>query len=303
MSNQDIYNSTNGWLNIYKPRGISSAGVVGKIKKTIYPSKIGHAGTLDVEAEGVLPIGIGEATKLMRVLVDSKKKYLFTVKFGAKTDTGDSSGKIIDTTAHIPSHQECLDICGQFIGNITQIPPAFSAIKVSGVRSYNLARKKNELVKLPERNIKIYNLECIDANYGNATATYIAECSKGTYIRTLAEDISLSLQSLGFVIELRRIQVGKFNQEHSLILPTVVNRELIVQNLLEIDYVLDDILALNISYDQMILVRQGKSLFLENIDTDLICIKYNDILVAIGSVENGLFKSLRVFNLNIYGEM
>ena len=150
-----------GWLNIYKPRGISSAKAVSMVKRAFKGDKIGHTGTLDLEAEGVLPMAIGEATKLVSILIDAKKQYAFTIKFGAKTDTADSAGKVLETTSYIPNKQECQEICPQFIGIIEQMPPAYSALKVNGERAYKLAREGKE-VKLAKRSITIYDLKCTD---------------------------------------------------------------------------------------------------------------------------------------------
>ena len=191
----------NGWLNIYKPKGFSSAKIVSMVKRLFKGNKVGHTGTLDLEAEGVLPIAIGEATKLVRILIDAKKQYAFTVKFGAQTDTADSAGRVIKTASYIPEATECEQVCERFIGKVEQLPPAYSALKVDGQRAYKLAREGKEVI-LAKRSIYVYDLKCTSYDATQGTASYLCTCSKGTYIRTLAEDISLSLQSLGFVIEL-----------------------------------------------------------------------------------------------------
>ena len=203
--------SVNGWLNVYKPRGISSAKAVHIIKRIFKGNKIGHTGTLDLEAEGVLPIAIGQATKLVRVLMDAKKTYVFTIKFGAKTDTADLSGKILERTNYIPNENECTEICKKFIGKIKQSPPIYSAIKINGKRSYKLALQ-SIAVDIPARIVQIYKLKLLQYNIHEGSVTYEVECSKGTYIRSLAEDISLCLKSLGFVIELQRVKVGMFTE-------------------------------------------------------------------------------------------
>lgn len=138
-----------GWLNLYKPRGISSAKAVAIVKKYFRNSRIGHTGTLDLEAEGVLPIAIGQATKLVNILIDSLKEYVFAIQFGAQTDTGDLAGKIIKKTDIIPTEKECLDVCHKFIGKIEQIPPVYSALKINGVRAYKLARQNKEFEVKP----------------------------------------------------------------------------------------------------------------------------------------------------------
>ena len=293
----------NGWLNIYKPRGISSAKAVSLIKHVFKESKVGHTGTLDVEAEGILPIAIGEATKLVNILINAQKCYEFTIKFGAKTDTADDAGKILETTKHIPLQEDCKKVCTKFLGETEQIPPAYSALKINGQRAYKLARK-GEKVYLKKRSIYIYSLKCTKYDVKNKTATYICDCSKGTYIRTLAEDISLSLQSLGFVIELRRLKVGMFNINNSVNISNytaknlVEVKKLLREKCLKVEDVLADIPVLEASDTQTKMIRFGqKCQFNDNQNYDLVWIKNNNEIVAIGSLLDKNFKSSRVFNL------
>lgn len=287
------------WLNVYKPRGISSAKLVSIIKKVLGKVKIGHSGTLDVESEGVLPLAIGEATKLVQMLIDAKKTYIFTVKFSKQTDSGDYAGKVIATTDYIPSKENAYAICSKFIGTITQIPPAFSALKVNGVRAYKLARDGKE-VELKPRNIIIYDLKCLDYDEQNATATYYAECSKGTYIRTLAEDLALSLQSLGFVIELRRTQVGIFKEENSIRIYSSndITKLSLEEKNIKIEAILDDILVFDANDEQAQKIKYGqKCLFDYDKNVDFMWVRYKGVLLAIGSLNKNCFHSLRVFNL------
>jgi len=288
----------NGWINIYKPIGISSAGLVGAVKKILGGVKIGHTGTLDVEAEGVLPLGVGEATKLAQFLVDAKKAYRFKVQFGACTNTGDRVGKILKTTEHIPSYQEAVDICKKFTGTITQIPPAFSALKISGVPAYKLARS-GQSVELKPREIEIFSLNLESYDEQEKTATYYTECSKGTYIRTLAEDISLSLQSLGFVLELARTRVGVFDASSALKPSSAsdLSAEAILSNLQNIEVVLADILVFDIDVDIALKVRHGKKIPIASNDIERIWLRANNKIIAIGSVRNGYFNSARVLNV------
>ncbi len=293
----------NGWLNIYKPRGISSAKAVSLIKDIFKKSKVGHTGILDVEAEGVLPIAIGEATKLVNILINTKKCYEFTIKFGAKTDTADNTGKILETTKYIPLQENCKKVCTKFLGKIVQIPPAYSALKINGQRAYKLARK-GEKVYLKKRNIYIYSLKCTKYDTKNQTATYICDCSKGTYIRTLTEDISLSMQSLGFVIELRRLKIGIFNIDNSVNISNyaaknlIGAKELLREKCLKIEDVLDDIPALEANDTQAKKIHFGqKCLFDNNHDYNLVWVRNNNKIIAIGKLLDKKFKSSRVFNL------
>lgn len=294
----------NSWLNIYKPRGISSAKAVALVKCLFRGDKIGHTGTLDLEAEGVLPIAIGQATKLTSILIDASKTYVFTVKFGAKTDTADLAGKVIATSNYIPTKDECIQVCQRFIGQITQTPPAYSALKIDGVRAYKLAREDKEVVLQP-RKINIYNLELLDYSQFGNTATYVAICSKGTYIRTLAEDISLSLQSLGFVVELRRTRVGMFTEENSVNVNEFVNLEqeearlFLNARCLKIEDVLDDIPVFDASDDVAKKISFGQKVCFESdLNYNLIWIRHNSKIIATGNLYNNDFKSLRVFNYN-----
>ena len=293
-----------GWLNICKPLGVSSAKVVAIIKKALHGNKVGHCGTLDVEAEGVLPLAVGEATKLVRILVDAKKTYVFTIKFGAKTDTADASGQVIATTITLPSKVQCVDVCTRFIGSIIQVPPKFSALKIGGVRAYTLARQNSQFEILP-RTIQIYALKCLAVNEQENSASYLVQCSKGTYIRTLAEDIALSLQSLGFVIELRRTQVGQFfidnalRVEEFIELSPLVLQDFLETKMLKTEAVLDDIPVLEATLEQVKQIKFGiRCIFEYDHDLELWWVRHQNMLVAIGSLNTNCFKSSRVFNLN-----
>lgn len=292
----------NGWLNIYKPIGITSAQLVGAIKRILAKPKIGHTGTLDPEAEGILPLALGEATKLSHILVDARKKYRFKIQFGAKTDTGDRVGEIIEITDFIPTEAQCRDIISKFIGRIEQTPPAFSALKVNGQRSYVLARNKQTVVLAP-RVITIFSLVCLGYDEATKTAIYEVECSKGTYIRTLAEDIAFSLQSLGFVLELARTKVGSFLESNSINFNdlTLLGKEEAVRFLLQkisrVDSVLDDIPVLDIDDMYAYKIRCGQKIHLESEDYKLLWLRHQGNLLAIGSLCQGRFDSARVFNL------
>ncbi|GAB4168181.1 MAG: tRNA pseudouridine(55) synthase TruB [Rickettsiaceae bacterium] len=298
---------TSAWLNIYKPLGISSAKAVALVKRAFKETKVGHTGTLDLEAEGVLPIAIGEATKLVSVLMNAKKQYEFTIKFGAKTNTADGAGEVTATCDYIPTEQECITICPKFIGRISQTPPAYSALKVGGKRAYKLARAGQEVL-LPKREVEIYDLRCTNYSAENNTASYVCDCSKGTYIRTLAEDISLSLQSLGFVIELRRSKVGIFDIANAINITSYSERSsaelniILQEKCLKIESVLDDIPVLEATDQQAQQIRFGQPCqFDDKTSYELVWVRHKSTIVAIGSLYSNNFKSSRVFNLN-YGE-
>jgi len=298
----------NAWLNLYKPKGISSAQAVGLVKSYFKKSKIGHTGTLDLEAEGVLPIAIGQATKLVGILMNSHKQYVFTVQFGAQTTTADAAGEVIKKTDIIPLELDCKEICRQFIGEIKQVPPAYSALKINGIRAYKLARE-NKKFEIKQRSITVYDLKLLKYDAQVKTATYIVDCSKGTYVRSLAEDISLSLHSLGFVIELRRTRVGIFNEQNSINILDLncetfdEARVFVGSKCLRIEEVLDDIPALEV--DKLIAqkIRYGQQCNFDKVgNCDQIWLKYDDKILAIGSLSDNNFKSSRVFNYIENGE-
>lgn len=290
-----------GWLNIYKPKGVSSAKIVAIVKRKFgKKSKIGHAGTLDLEAEGILPIAIGRATKLIRFMMDARKSYRFEVQFGAKTDTADASGKVVETIDHIPDEKDADSICKKFIGQITQKPPIYSALKVNGKRAYDLARAGQE-VELKPREITIYELLLESYNQDQKTATYITECSKGTYIRTLAEDISLSLQSLGFVLLLARTKVGTFEEANSTEISGLekMDVEKISHIMHKMEVVLENIPVLGVDTDIAKKIIFGQKVEFDNIDLEQVWIRYKGEVLAIGNIKSGYFDSERVIMVGL----
>ena len=169
--------NVNGWLIVDKPRGMGSTEVVGKTRWLMHANKNGHTGTLDPFASGVLPIAFGEATKLVPFVTDGRKEYEFVLKWGEQTITDDTDSEVIARCDKIPSHAEIVAALPHFIGNITQIPPVYSAIKIKGQPAYKLARKGQNVV-IPPRKIEIYQLELL-AEYADS-AKFRVECSKGT---------------------------------------------------------------------------------------------------------------------------
>lgn len=292
----------NGFLNIYKPRGLSSAKIVGMAKKLLNTKKVGHTGTLDPLAEGVLPLAINEATKLSNLLVDAKKEYEFIVQFGERRSTGDEAGEVIDTSDRKVSKSEIEDILYRFTGKITQTPSKYSAIKIHGKRAYSLARKGEEF-EMPSREIEIYTLELLEFDEVGQKARLICTCSKGTYIRSLAEDIAFSLQTCGYVLYLRRNKVGNFSLINSTSLEgkffddiEFYSKEL-KNSLLPVDIMLDDILVISVSEEIFQKIRFGQKCQFYQLDEKLAAIKYNKKLIAVGEIKGGIFISKRVFNL------
>jgi tRNA pseudouridine55 synthase len=200
-----------GWLILDKAYDLGSTEAVSKAKWLFQAQKAGHAGTLDPLATGVLPIAFGEATKTAPYIMDAEKRYRFTAKWGASTSTDDAEGEVIATSAKWPAREEIEELLGQFTGEIEQVPPQFSAVKVGGERAYDIARE-GERVELAPRQITIHELRIFDTPSPDETV-FEAVTGKGAYVRALVRDIAHALGTEGHVSELRRTAVGPFKAE------------------------------------------------------------------------------------------
>jgi tRNA pseudouridine55 synthase len=209
----------NGWIVLDKPRGMTSTHAVARIKRLYDARKVGHAGTLDPLATGILPIALGEATKTVFYAVDDKKSYEFTVRWGIETTTDDAEGEAVNTSEDRPTVVDIEAALPKFIGSIKQVPPKFSAIKVNGNRAYDLARD-GEDIELAARPVEIAELKIIDCPDG-AHTVFAAVCGKGTYVRSLARDIGRELGCYGHVAALRRTRVGPFTLEECVTLEEI----------------------------------------------------------------------------------
>lgn len=293
-------NNINGWLNINKPVGVNSTKVVAIIKRVFNAKKVGHAGTLDPLAEGVLPIALGEATKTINYSMDAEKEYEFTVKWGEATSTDDMEGQIVATSDKIPSNDEILKILPDFIGEIEQVPPVYSAIKIDGKRSYDLARRGEE-VELKSRQVTIYELKILEEEVGSAT--FRTKCSKGTYIRSLARDLAEKLGTKGHVTMLKRTKVGGFCIKSAILLDMFDNKVYkpeFSELLLPVEEVLDDIPVLAFNSEQTKALRYGQKVKFAETGLnkgDIVVIKSGGCLVALGEIEEGYIKPSRVFNI------
>ncbi len=202
-----------GFLNLNKPKGITSFAAVEEVKKRLREKKVGHAGNLDPDATGVLVIGLGKATRFLPFITDIEKEYVATIKLGVLTDTLDASGEVLDTKEVPQFNEEKLrDIFRHFIGEIEQIPPAYSAVRIEGKRLYELARE-GVFVNLKPKKVTIYELELLEI--GEKEFKIRAVVSKGTYIRSLARDIAEKLGTYGIVKELVRTRIGHFKLENA----------------------------------------------------------------------------------------
>lgn len=255
----------NGWIILDKPVGMGSTQAVGAVKRALREAgepktRVGHGGTLDPLASGVLPIAIGEATKLAGRMLDATKEYDFTIRFGEQTDSLDLEGKVIATSGVRPAEAEIEAVLARFTGPIEQVPPAFSALKVEGERAYDLARA-GKLVELKARHVTIHDLALVSASAADATLS--ATVSKGTYIRSLARDIALALGTVGHVTMLRRTKAGPFTLEQAISLDFLMDAakaRTLDGAVLPLEAGLDDIPALPVTPEEAQLLRHGQRL-------------------------------------------
>ncbi|MEZ0262702.1 MAG: tRNA pseudouridine(55) synthase TruB [Alphaproteobacteria bacterium] len=280
-------NPISGWLNLDKPLGMTSTQAIGKVRRILSAQKVGHAGTLDPLATGILPIAFGEATKTIPFAQDADKVYRFTVKWGTATTTDDAEGEAIQTSDKRPAEADIIALLPRFTGNIDQIPPQFSAIKVDGERAYDLAREGQKL-DLQARSVTVYGFHAVNINKDEAV--FELNCSKGTYVRSIARDMGQILGCFGHVTELRRLAVGNFTEETAISLDAL---EKLVQSaapdqvLLPVETVLDDIPALAMTAEEVSRIRQGQTIrFLSRQDIDRFAVagidEMTDLVLAIG---------------------
>ena len=321
--------AAHGWLILDKPPGLGSTQAVAAVKRNLreggYPKvKVGHGGTLDPLAEGVLPIALGEATKLAGRMLDASKIYAFTIRFGAETDTLDAEGEVVETSDRRPPLAAIAAVLGHFTGDIEQVPPAYSALKVDGKRAYDLARAGEE-VALKTRSVTIHSLGFeSDREDGEVRSTFqttagrpdpydpqiplelaesvtlVAHVSKGTYIRSLARDIARALGTLGHVTYLRRIKAGAFHETQAISLDKLneIGKGAPLQDLLlPLEAGLDDIPALSLDPDSAQAVRQGRVLSGLPQPDGLHLAKLGTRPVALMELTGGTAKVVRGFNL------
>jgi len=294
--------SLHGWIILDKPPGLSSAQGVAAIKRILREAglprpKIGHGGTLDPLATGVLPIALGEATKLAGRMLDASKAYDFTIAWGQATSTEDAEGEVIAASDHRPSQTQIEAILPRFTGPIAQVPPAYSALKIDGQRAYALARA-GETVTLASRNVTIHSLTLTEATPDSAS--FSVSVSKGTYIRSLARDMALALGTVGHVSRLRRTKAGPFTLTQALSLDNLallVQEPRLEQIILPIMAGLDDIPALAIDPDQAAALRQGRKLtgHTATPGTYLACL--GSVPVALVEIDQTMVRVIRGFNL------
>jgi tRNA pseudouridine55 synthase len=298
----------NGWVNLWKPVGLSSMQAVAAVRRHLNAAKIGHAGTLDPLADGILPIALGEATKLIPLLQDGLKTYRFGVNWGVATNTDDTEGEVTETSPIRPTAEQINAVLPEFVGLIQQVPPPYSAIKINGQRAYALARKGEEF-EISAREIYIDSLQLIDSSNPDMAILEVT-CGTGTYVRSLARDMAQVLGTFAHCAFITRTNVGKFTEKESISL----------ENLQQIPYTdlgatlwplvngLDDILAIAVNDTEKQRLQRGQDVsFLSKMDSarlpethdpsqPLIAV-CNDDVVAICSLSGATLHPVRVLNI------
>ncbi|MBI1200783.1 MAG: tRNA pseudouridine(55) synthase TruB, partial [Phenylobacterium sp.] len=250
--------AVSGWINLDKPYDLTSTHAVSRVRRLFDAQKAGHAGTLDPLATGILPIALGEATKTVPFLVDADKAYRFTIAWGRTTATYDREGDTLATSDVRPTPGQVEAVLPRFVGEIDQIPPAFSAIKVDGERAYDLARA-GETVELAARKVTIFDARLVEAPDADHVTLEI-DCGKGTYVRALVRDVAEALGACGHVSALRRTRVGGFTEENAVTLEMLEDLGYEARQseaLLPVETALDDIPALAVTDEDAFRLKQG----------------------------------------------
>ena len=280
-----------GVLNVYKPKGMTSHDVVGVLRKRLNIRQIGHTGTLDPFAEGVLPVCIGKATRLIEYF-DDNKEYLATIQFGSSTSTFDIEGEITKSCDKKVQREDVIYALKYFEGEITQVPPIYSAIKVKGKKLYEYARNGEE-VKITPRQVTIYNIDLKNFDEGYQRAEILVSCSKGTYIRSIANDLGEKLGCLGHLIKLVRTQAGKFLLEDSVQLDDEKLESAIQNPLVAIsleNITVDNSAHIKISHGMPVTINNTKIK-----SGDFLILVYNNNIDAIGVYDGEKVKVKKVF--------
>ncbi len=297
-----------GWVILDKPVDLASTQAVNIVKRVFNAQKAGHAGTLDPLASGILPIALGEATKTVPYAMDTSKSYRFSLRFGEARSTDDAEGDVIQTSDQRPSDEEIRAILPRFTGEITQVPPAFSAIKVAGERAYDLARA-GEAVELEPRQVVIHAVRLVDRPSPDE-ARFEVVSGKGAYMRALGRDLAIGLGTCGHIRDLRRTAVGPFTEQRAISLESLKalgHSPAAFEHLLPVETALDDIPALALTATEAIRLRSGQPVgLLHRQDRDriyelapggMVRAMAEGRLVALTRFEAGELVPVRVMNL------
>lgn len=284
-----------GILIVKKEKNYTSHDIVAIVKK-ITKTKVGHTGTLDPMATGVLPLLLGEGTKLSKYLIQHDKIYIATIKLGQKTNTQDAEGKVIEeknVKSDLLNEENVKTILNNLKGRQVQTPPIYSAIKVNGKKLYEYARKKQE-VEIPKREIEIYEMELIGINESEKTITFKVHCSKGTYIRSLCETISEKLETVGYMKELERIKVGSFFENEAVTLEEIKendgNKEFWAKNIITIEEFFENKPKIILPEYKLKLFLNGVNLSIKAQDGIYRVYSGQNIFIGTGIINNNLLK-------------
>ncbi|SKA40976.1 tRNA pseudouridine synthase B [Enhydrobacter aerosaccus] len=301
MSRRKKGEKIDGWVVLDKPLGMTSTQAVGRVRWLFGAQKAGHGGTLDPLATGVLPIALGEATKTVPFVMDGRKEYRFTLRFGEARSTEDAEGAVTASSDVRPSDAAIMALLGRFIGEVEQTPPAFSALKIEGQRAYDLARA-GQTVELKPRKVVIERLELLERPDPDH-ADFVVACGKGTYIRSLGRDLALALGTVGHLSALRRTAAGPFREEAAISLSKLEalgHIPALLGVLAPVATALDDIPALAMTEAQADRLRQGQPVFLtrDAPPSGALCRAENGSrLIALVRSDGASIQPVRVFNL------
>ena len=302
-----VKRDVHGWVVLDKPVGMTSTHAVAAVRRLYEAKRAGHAGTLDPLASGCLPIALGEATKTVPFVMDGRKTYRFTVRWGEERDTDDADGRVTATSAERPSRQAIEALLPRFTGTISQVPPRFSAIKIDGERAYDLARD-GEAVELAARPVDMHRLTLVSLPDPDQ-AEFLAECGKGTYVRSLARDMGRAMGCLGHIAALRREEVGPFGPEDMISLEQLSSMchraasggGCLSDTLLPVETALDDIPALAVSRADAARLQRGQAVLLRGRDAPIfrgtVYVTVSGQLTALAECDRGEIVPKRVFNL------
>ena len=314
MARRKKGDAISGWVNLDKPYDFGSTQAVGRVRRIFNAQKAGHAGTLDPLATGILPIALGEATKTVSFLMDADKAYRFTIEWGRTTASFDREGATTATSDVRPTPEQVAAVLPEFIGDILQVPPAFSAVKVDGERAYDLARA-GETVELKAREISIYSARVIDAPDADHVEIAV-ECGKGTYVRAIVRDIAERLGACAHVSALRRTRVGPFDEDSAItleLLEDLGHKARCLEALLPVETALDDIPELAVTAEDAFKLKQGRPIVLvpRQVEalkarltpgTRTVSAMEGGSLVALCEMRAGKLEPSRVFHLNQSGD-
>lgn len=296
--------SIHGWLVLDKPAGLTSTQALARAKRFLQARKAGHAGTLDPLATGILPLAFGEATKTVPYTMDGEKTYTFTVRWGQETNTDDCEGEVVEASGSRPDQSAIADALPEFVGTITQTPPAFSAIKVNGERAYKLARRGDD-VELAPRTVTIASLDLVTMPTPE-TAEFRVVCGKGTYVRALARDLGRKLGCYGHIIALRRTRVGPFDLRDAVSLDDLErlhaseDPDALLAALQPIEVALESLLQIRFDPAEAAMLARGQSVLIRGHQApkapQTAYATSKGRLIALGDIDRGALHPFRVFN-------